>query len=76
VRHPVLCPPADRAFAIMRRDLQASHPKWRIWEKHFNATKTTPTGGVTLVCNSFVQLTSELQAEDTRQAMKDAANGG
>lgn len=73
MKHPVLCPPADQAFAIVRRDLQASHPKWHIWESHFNATKTTRNGGVTLVCRSWAELTSELQAADSAEAMQVAA---
>jgi hypothetical protein len=71
--HPALCPPADRAYAVIRLNLQVSHPKWHIWEKHFIATKTTPDGGVTLVCESWKQLALELEAEDTAQAMRDAA---
>lgn len=73
MKHPVLCPPADRAFAIMRSNLQRDHPKWHIWESHFNATRTTRNGGVTLVCKSWAQLTLELQAEDSTQAMRIAA---
>ena len=75
MRHPVLCPPADRAFALMRRSLQQDHPDWHLWKSAFNATKTTPAGGVTLVCENWAQLTLELQAEDTAAAIRAAAKG-
>jgi hypothetical protein len=73
MKHPVLCPPADRAFAIMRSELQRDHPRWYIWENHFNATMTTRNSGVTLVCESWDQLALELEAEDSAQATKVAA---